>query len=80
METKSVNPMIVQTGDSIVTGPGNKSTKITHKEFCPTQPESVHLNHMCFDSRFATVALVVSQEVKIATTLHLLALRRLKSV
>lgn len=66
MEVKTANPMIVQIGDNIVTGPGNKSTKITHKEFCPTQPESVHLNHICFDSRFTTVALVVSKEVKTA--------------
>lgn len=63
-----VNPANVLKGDSVATQfrhthdsngkkiiKVSKSRKIGYVGFCPTQPESVHLDNDCYDTRFTTV-------------------------
>lgn len=64
-----VNPAGVLKGDSIAissrrsvdekTGAKiiivNKSKKVGSVGFCPTQPEAIHIDNECYDTRFTTV-------------------------
>lgn len=64
-----VNPASVLKGDSVAirhhrsvdekTGAKiiivSKSTKVNYVGFCPTQPEFVHIDGECYDTRFSTV-------------------------
>ena len=50
----NVNPYAVRPGDKIRTGPGKFRT-VQRVVPCPTQPESVHLDEQCYDSRFGSV-------------------------
>lgn len=55
-----VNPAVIQVGDEIATKYNphtleiQKSRKIKRVGFCSV-PEKIHLDHECYDTRFATV-------------------------
>lgn len=58
MKTITVNPSTIRKGDRIATGP-NKSRVIRRVDKCETQPEAIHLDQECYDSRFNTIQKVV---------------------
>lgn len=49
-----VNPAAVQPGDTLNLGKG-RTRKVKHVSFCKTQPECVHLDSECYDTRYTTV-------------------------
>ena len=56
-----VNPAQIQVGDSIATRYDRdtlrviKARKVRRVSICPGKPECIHLDHECYDVRFATV-------------------------
>lgn len=68
-----VNPISIQPGDSIATRTRlsqdpktgldiikvSQDRKVKTVGFCPSQPEFVHIDHECYDTRFSTIVKVI---------------------